>query len=277
MPNPSANALPSPAAGDAVRYSAPALEKGLDILEALSTSAQGYTLNQLAKALGRNVNQIFRMVVALQRRGYIQTDASDRYTLTLKLFRLAHQQPPLKRLIQTAMPLLTELAERARQSCHLAVYQQGRVVVIAQVDNPERWSFGLKIGAVMGLTDTSSGHVLLAYQNETDRARMLNSHIKVEGELDMDPGHLFALLAEVRRRDYALMPSGQIQGVTNIAFPVWGVGKRVVAAINVPYLARIDAAPGPTVEEVKRIQEDICARLSLLLGAEEAAGYAEYA
>jgi len=166
------------------RYNAPALDKGLDILEALSTCSQGYTLGELATAVGRNVNQIFRMVVVLQRRGYIQADANDRYTLTLKVFRLAHQQPPLKRLVQAAMPLLQELAERACQSCHLSVYQQGRVVVVAQVDSPGRWSFGLKLGAVMGLTDTSSGHVLLAWQDEVARARMLGSHIKVEGELE---------------------------------------------------------------------------------------------
>jgi len=66
-----------------------------------------------------------------------------------------------------------------------------------------------------------------------------------------------------------LMPSGQIQGVTNIAFPVWGAGKRVVAALNVPYIARIDTAPGPTVAAVKQMQTDICARLSVLLGADD--------
>jgi len=251
------------------RYNAPALDKGLDILEALAVSSHGYTLGQLAKVLGRNVNQIFRMVVVLQRRGYIQVDADERYRLTLRLFHLAHKQPPLKRMIQTAMPLLAELAERARQSCHLAVYQQGRVIVVAQMDSPERWSFGLKVGAVMGLTDTSSGHVLLAYQSEAQRARMLNNHIKVEGELEMDPGYLFALLDEVRSQQCSVMPSGQTRGVTNIAFPVRGFGDGVVAAINVPYIARIDAAPSPSIEEVKQIQTDICARLSRLLGAQE--------
>ncbi len=100
-----------------IRYAAPALEKGLDILEALSESAEGYTLNELCQALGRNVNEIFRMAVTLQRRGYIQADQNDRYTLTLKMFRLAHRQQPIKSLVGAALPLLHELAERARQSC----------------------------------------------------------------------------------------------------------------------------------------------------------------
>lgn len=248
------------------RYTAPALEKGLDILEALSTSAEGYTLNELCQALGRNVNEIFRMVVTLQRRGYIQADQNDRYTLTLEMFRLAMRQPPVKSLVAAALPLLHELAERTRQSCHLSIYQNGRVVIIAQVDSPERWSFGLKVGVVMGLTDTSSGHVLLAYQDEVERARMLSGHIKVEGELDMDPGQLFALLQEVRAQGHASMPSIQIQGITNIAFPIRSIGARVVAAVNIPHIARIDGTPRPGIGQIKEIMADICHRLSTRLG-----------
>lgn len=257
---------PKESPAKAIRYAAPALEKGLDILEALSGSSDGYTLNELSQAVGRSVNEIFRMVVTLQRRGYIQADQNDRYTLTLKLFRLAHRQQPIKSLIAAALPLLHELAERTRQSCHLSVFQNGRVVVIAQVDSPERWSFGLKVGVVMGLTDTSSGHVLLAYQDEVERTRMLSSHIRVEGELPMDPGQLFALLKEVRACGHASMPSIQIGGVTNIAFPIRGIDGRVVAAINIPHIARIDGMPRPDIEQIKEIMANICMRLSTRIG-----------
>lgn len=263
---------PDPAA----RYTAPALDKGLDILEALSASADGYSLNELSQVLQRNVNEIFRMVVTLERRGYIQADSSDRYTLTLKMFGLAHRQPPIKSLVDAAHPLLQELVERTRQSAHLTIYQNGRVVVIAQVDSPERWSFGLKVGVLMGLSDTSSGHVLLAYQDEVTRARMLSYHIKVEGELDIDPGQLFSLLMAVRQTGYAMMPSIQIQGVTNIAFPVWGLGQRVVAAINIPHIARIDGTPTPNKEQIKTVLADISARLSKRLGYDLQAASADH-
>jgi DNA-binding IclR family transcriptional regulator len=251
----------------ALRYAAPALEKGLDILEALADSATGYTLNELAQKVGRKVSEIFRMAVTLQRRGYVQVDENDRYTLTLRMFELAHRQQPLKSLVSAALPLLRELANRARQSCHLTMYQGGRVVVIAQVESPERWSFGLKVGVVMGLTDTSSGHVLLAFRDEIDRARMLRAHIGVEGELDMDPGELFALLQEVRERGYSAMPSKQTRGITNIAFPVMGAADHVIASINVPYIERIDQKSAPDVVQVRGIVGNISARLSALMGA----------
>ncbi len=274
MPNPLAEPLTEPPLSESddeleagPRYAAPALEKGLDILEALADSATGYTLNELAQKVGRKVSEIFRMAVTLQRRGFVQVDENDRYTLTLRMFELAHRQQPLKSLVSVALPLLRELANRARQSCHLAMYQGGRVVVIAQVESPERWSFGLKVGVVMGLTDTSSGHVLLAFRDEIDRARMLRAHIGVEGELEMDPGELFSILQEVRERGYSAMPSKQTRGITNIAFPVMGVADHVIASINVPYIERIDQKAGPDVTQVREIAGNIAARLSALMGA----------
>jgi DNA-binding IclR family transcriptional regulator len=260
-------AEPAPEGEGALRYAAPALEKGLDILEVLADSVTGYTLNELAQKVGRKVSEIFRMAVTLQRRGFVQVDENDRYTLTLRMFELAHRQQPLKSLVGAALPLLRELANRARQSCHLTMYQGGRVVVIAQVESPERWSFGLKVGVVMGLTDTSSGHVLLAFRDEIDRARMLRAHIGVEGELDMDPGELFSILQEVRERGYSAMPSKQTRGITNIAFPVMGAADHVIASINVPYIERIDQKAGPDVTQVREIVGNIAARLSALMGA----------
>ena len=64
---------------------------------------------------------------------------------------------------------MRDLAHRSLQSCHLTVYHAGRVLVVAEIDSPERWAFGLKVGAQVGLTDTASGYVLLAFRDEAGR------------------------------------------------------------------------------------------------------------
>lgn len=248
------------------RYSAPALEKGLDILEVLTESSAGYTLNELAQRLDRSVSEIFRMAVTLQRRGYVQVSENDRYTLTLKLFELGNRQAPIQSLTTLAQPLLRDLANQALQSCHLSVYESGRVVIIAQVDSPERWSFGMKVGAVMGLTDTSSGHVLLAFRDEGERTRMLQAHSQVDGELEIDLPQLDAALADIRKRGYERMPSRQTRGVTNIAFPVLGSSGYAVGAINVPFIERIDRKVAPDQNDVRDLVGKAAATLSRLLG-----------
>ncbi|MGA7814605.1 IclR family transcriptional regulator [Caballeronia sp.] len=248
------------------RYTAPALEKGLDILDVLVDTADGYTLNELSVKLGRTVSEIFRMVVTLERRGYVQGDHNDRYTLTLKLFEMAHRQQPIRSLTAVALPLLRDLANLTRQSCHLSIYHSGRVAVIAQVDSPERWSFGMKVGAVMGLTDTSSGHVLLAFRDPAERARMLAAHTRVEGEIEIGHEQLSALLDDVRANGHEFVPSRQMRGVTNVAFPVIGNTGDAIAAVNVPYLERIDQKINPEFGDVCRMVGEMAARLSALMG-----------
>src|ERR1700750_404957 len=103
---------------------APALEKGLDLLEALAAESRGLSQKQLAERVGRSVGEIFRMLVALERRGYVTRDpVSAEYTLTLKLFRIASQFPPTERLLQAALPVMEQLAGRVPLSCHLALLQ----------------------------------------------------------------------------------------------------------------------------------------------------------
>src|SRR5690348_5205293 len=53
------------------RYRAPALDKGLDILELLAAEDGAFTQVEIAKALGRTPNEIYRMLDRLVRRGYV--------------------------------------------------------------------------------------------------------------------------------------------------------------------------------------------------------------
>jgi DNA-binding IclR family transcriptional regulator len=247
------------------RYAAPALDKGLDIIELLAHDSDGLSLNEIARSLDRTTSEIFRMVNALARRGYLQ-QAGERYSLSLKLFELAHRHKPIKSLTAAALPLMRELVNQTLQSCHLTVFHAGRVMVVAQVDSPERWAFGLKVGALVGLTDTASGYVLLAFQDEAERARMLASHQSVEGELDLELRQLKKNVAEVARQGHAQMPSRQIRGVSNIAFPVLGNAGHAVAALNIPYIERIDKKVTPSIAAAKEALQQGAAHLSLLMG-----------
>jgi DNA-binding IclR family transcriptional regulator len=249
------------------RYAAPALEKGLDILELLARDGEGegLGLNEIARALERTSSEIFRMVNALARRGYLVQEG-DRYMLSLKLFEMAHRHKPIKSMTAAALPLMREVVNRTLQSCHLTVFHAGRVMVVAQVDSPERWAFGLKVGAQVGLTDTASGYVLLAFQDEAERARMLASHREVEGELDLDLRQLRRAVDEVARAGHAQMQSRQIRGVSNIAFPVLGNSGHAVAALNIPDIERIDKKVTPSIAQAKQALGDTAGRLSLLMG-----------
>lgn len=249
-----------------MRYAVPALDKGLDVLELLAREAGGLSLNEIARALGRTSSELFRMVVALARRGYIEQRDGDRYVLTLRLFELAHRHKPIKSLTAAAAPLMLDIVHRALQSCHLTVFHAGRVMVVGEVDSPERYAFGMKVGALVGLTDTASGYVLLAFQDDKTRRAMLESHQEVEGELDLNSTQLAKIVRDVARKGYAEVQSRQTRGVTNIAFPIRGPTGHAVAVLNVPYIERIDKKVTPSIESVKEMLRESAARLALLMG-----------
>ena len=161
-------------------YSAPALEKGLDILELLAGSSPGLTQNQIAARLGRSPSELFRMVEVLARRGYLGRSPSDgTYSLTLKLFELAHRQPPVKRLLAVALPLMHELARTTRQSNHLVVLHEQRILVLAQVDSPEAMGFSVRLGAHFEFrADRVSARVLTAFQSDERRVEMIEQMLR---------------------------------------------------------------------------------------------------
>ena len=89
-------------AEDLDKYRAPALDKGLDILELLATTEEQMSQAEIAKALDRSPNEIYRMLDRLVRRDYVRRTSADRYELTLKLFELAHHTQPIRRLVRTS-------------------------------------------------------------------------------------------------------------------------------------------------------------------------------
>jgi DNA-binding IclR family transcriptional regulator len=248
------------------RYAVPALDKGFDVIELLAREIDGLALNEIARLLGRTSSELFRTLNALCRRGYIGQHDGDRYSLTLKLFELAHRHKPIKSLTAAAAPLMRELVNRSLQSCHLTAFHAGRVMVVAEIDSPERWAFGLKIGAQVGLTDTASGYVLLAFQDEAGRRAMMASHQKVEGELDVNRTQLLKVVRNVAKKGYAQIQSRQIRGVANIAFPVFNTSGNAMAVLNIPYIVRIDKKITPSIPAVREMLRETAQRLSLLMG-----------
>lgn len=223
------------------RYRAPALDKGLDILELLAATEEGMSQAEIAKALHRSPNEIYRMLDRLVRRGYVQRGAGDRYEITLKLFELAHARPPISRLISQAMPVMRRFAREAQQSCHLAIYDRNILVVAAQVDGPGYWNVSIRVGSRIGLINTGSGHVFLAYASPEERRLMVEEQ---EPREVLTPA-LEERLQRVRERGYEIMTSLQIMGVTNLSVPILGPLGTVLAALTCPYSERLDTKTAP--------------------------------
>jgi DNA-binding IclR family transcriptional regulator len=249
---------------DADRYRAPALDKGLDILELLAEQKEGLTRAEITKLLGRNASEMYRMLERLVARQYVvRSAAGDRYSLGLKLYALAHRHPPMNRLISEALPLMQRFADAAEQSCHLVVYDRGNLLVIAQVDGPGTWGMSVRLGSRVGLIDTGSGRVMLAFQSVEQREQMLTEHTKVKGEVTVDRDALEQACERIRAAGFSQKDSQQTFGVTDVTFPIQGPSGQAIAVLTCPYLRRIDEYVAPTLEAATALLRETVQALSM--------------
>jgi DNA-binding IclR family transcriptional regulator len=218
------------------KYRAPALDKGLDILELLATSSGPMSVNAISEGVGRSRGEIFRMLLVLEERGYLMRGEGDTgYLLTNRLFRLGMEQPPVKSIVESAMPIMHRLAEAIEQPCHLVAPSREQIVVIARIDPPGEIGLVVRVGHRRPLAHSTSGQVLFAYQSDEVRERWLE--FLAEHDPDLDRKKFLKLAARIRARGYATAPSHVVDGVTDLSAPIVQ-HEHATCALTIPYLER---------------------------------------
>jgi DNA-binding IclR family transcriptional regulator len=248
------------------RYRAPALDKGLDILELLAGIDGGLTQAEIAKRMGRNANEFYRMLDRLVKRGYVTKVDGDRYSLTLKLFGLAQLHAPVRRLASYATPLMRELAEQSRQANQLVVFDRGSAVVIAQQEAPGYWGISIRVGSHISLYNTGSGHVLLAFRTPEERAMMIREYEENGEDVSELTPEFLGRLDQIRDRGYEMMPSLQTAGVVNISAPIIGPDGKAIAALTIPYITIINMPSAPDISQTIQLLVQTAQKLSNSLG-----------
>jgi len=253
--------------GSGDKYRAPALEKGLDIIELLASHGAGISQAEVAKALDRSQSEIYRMLSTLVRRGYVvRSDFGDRYSLSLKMFSISQRHPPIGRVIELALPKMRAVTRKVWQSCHIGMESNGDIVIVASAEAPGNWGLALKTGTVIGLWNTGTGRVLAAFRPPEDLELLISQHRIALGEPKLDRAAFDAHLDRIRAVGFEQMPSETAIGVTNLAFPIFGPTKEITAVLSCPYLERADNLKVPTQDEVVETYHALAQELTALYG-----------
>lgn len=251
------------------RYRAPALDKGLDILELLAEQPRGMTRSEIVKTMGRSPSEIYRMIERLVVRGYVTRSAGgDRYALSMKLFLLGSAHPPIRRLITYAQPFMDRFANETFQSIHLAVPEGGCAIVIAQASGPANWEFRLRVGAELDLINTGSGRTLLAFQDERGLEQLFPLSKDSEKHTRFKPTpELREELDDIKKQGYRSLESGQLVGITDISVPVNGSDGNAFGVLTCPYIERVNPSSElkarKTIDEIKSLLMELAAIISI--------------
>jgi DNA-binding IclR family transcriptional regulator len=155
---------------------------------------------------------------------------------------------------------MREFSNRAEQACHLAVFDRGSVVVIAQQDSPTYWGISIRVGAQINLFNTGSGHILLAFRDEKQRGMMIKEQQRREDDIPM-PDDLDDRLHVIQERGFETMDSLQTTGVRNISAPVLALDGNALAALTCPYIQPVNQQ-APSYEEVIGFVRDAAQQIS---------------
>jgi DNA-binding IclR family transcriptional regulator len=242
------------------KYRAPALEKGLAVLELLAGAHAPMSLNAVSRALNRSVSELFRMIQVLEFHGYLELASSgEGYVLSNKLFALGMKRAPIRNLHDAALPVMHRLAEIIGQSCHLGVASADQMVIVARVEAPGYLGFSVRVGYRRSLVDSTSGLVLYAFQSELVRTEWKRRLAPAAGRRQWvrfeRQGHT------ARKSGYVTAESHDVQGVIDLSAPVTQSGG-VAAALTVPYMksARSLSVPeiiGPLVKAAREISTQL--------------------
>lgn len=250
------------------KYAVPALEKGLDIVEYLSEQAVPMTQSQLARALNRQPGELFRMLTCLEGRGYVHRDPTNGgYALTLKLFQLARIHSPFEALIAAARPRMRALADEVRESCHLTVIDDDKVLVLAQEESPNPFRLSVEVGSTHSMIRTNSGRLLLSGLDPEDRGRMLDGMAEWQDLAVDERAERLVRYNEIRTLRYARTVGERFLGGADLGVLIGSPGGPIIAALTIAVLidAGCEAPLDRLLEPLRRTADEITSAAGLWL------------
>lgn len=258
MNPPPASTAPESNPADAERrakYAVPAVEKALDVLELLSAQAVPMTQAQLARALGREPGELFRMLSALEARGYVRREDNGGYVLTLKLFELSRTHSPHEQLLRAATAPMRELVDNIRESCHLSVLHRDQLLVLTQVDAPTSIRLSVEAGSLHSAVDTLSGQVLLANSPESERDELLSRRAEYLRKSATERSAYLAMLAKMRDDGWGYAENARFVGGRDLSVPVGSVRSHTRAVLTIASLRGTHAPDNDLFDLLPRLHK----------------------
>jgi DNA-binding IclR family transcriptional regulator len=248
---------------DKPAYFAPALEKGLDVLELLASLSEPVTPSQIAQRMGRSLQEVYRVVVALERRGYIvRPPGTEALILSTRLFGLATLFPLFRRVVDVAQPIINGLALESGQAVHVAVLDGPNMCIIAQVDSPAPIGVRLKVGAHSPAVRGASGRTLIAFQPPAVRDWFFSEAAATQPAEQLADDR--KRVENIIERGYEMIDGSVLPGITDLSFPILNAEGFAIAAVTMPFLTSY-YRPIP-FEQAAALLQQAANRISAIMG-----------
>ena len=212
-----------------------ALARGLDVLRAFEPRQPVMSLAAVATAAGLPRPTARRVLLTLERLGYVRTAGRGGFELTPRVLQLGTSYVLSRGLWEVARPHMERLVGETHESSSIAQLDGSDIVYVARVAVPKIVALAVTIGTRFPAMQTSLGKVLLAALPPDDAERVLAepSRSGITPRWQPDEAERAAELREVRARGWALTDEQLTLGIRSVAVPLRGGDGQVIASLNV--------------------------------------------
>ncbi len=260
-------------------YAIPALQKGLDVLELLSQARRSLGLNDIATALGRSRQELFRVVTCLSQRGYLLRDSTGDYRLSSKMLEVGSRHVAQQVLVTQAMPAMEILAETTGESCQLSLVNRERLLVVANAIGTAHLQLDVRVGNSIPMYHSVVGLVAIAFMSELSEQASWERRREIQksNEDVIDPdlkdfAEWQARLAMIRHEGFLTALSPAHAGSRVHAGPLLNASGKLSAVLSIARLVpyREDSRRSG---QINRALLDCCQSISSRLGAVDDANF----
>jgi DNA-binding IclR family transcriptional regulator len=228
---PTVGSVPS---ADPAGYHIRAVQRVCDILDHLRDSTEGATLPDLAEVVRLPKSSVFRYLVTLEARRYVERDGGGVYRLGIAF--VPPQQHQIGILADLVRPYLEQLQETLGETASLGVLDGGRVVLADVVESRRAVRLVAAAGEHAALHATALGKAISANLPEGRVRKLLAAEgmSPLTGNTITDTDSYLEEIAQVRRRGFALDDGESESDGRSIAVPVDGTSVKAAMAVSAP-------------------------------------------
>ena len=215
---------------------APALMRGLDILEDLHAQAEDQSVSAVAERLRLPNNSTLRLLSTLEMKGYVERDPDSlKYRLTRKPASLALTGVREQSLLEAALPLMRDLRDATGETILLSIIEHGTGIVLEQIQSLHVFRFVCNPGAYHALHAAAPAKAILATLPKADCNRMLEGYVftKFTTSTITDRKAFEAELLKGAKQGYWEDHAEEFEGICCVAAPVFNRLGYPIAAVTV--------------------------------------------
>ena len=216
-------------------YSAPAVDRTLDILEFMAVHPRPYGATELSRCLNIPINSVFRILKRLTDREYtVQDPFSDGYQLSTKVFSLGMSLYTRFELRQRARPHLEWLCRETEETCQLQIPHGDMVLVLDTVSPEVSYYIRVVPGGLVYYHPNAYGKAMLAFLSEEEIKKIVPPRLpSLTPNTIVLRTELVKQLEEVKRTGLGYDNEEYNEGIRCIGAPVFDVEGKVVAGLGV--------------------------------------------